>query len=219
MNKTECIKKACEITDKVFSEIMDNFYFKTEKELDKFIRKKARQNKVKLAFPPIVASGKNASEIHHKPKNSKLKGFTAIDFGFKFRGYCSDMTRTVFIGKINNYQKKLYEKVKNVQENAVKRLKMGVKYSELDIKSRKELGKKLKKKFKHALGHGVGSKIHQNPKISPKSKDIAKIGDIVTIEPGLYFNNRYGLRIEDTLIVTKKGCEILTKSDKKLIII
>jgi Xaa-Pro aminopeptidase len=219
MGKIECARNACAITDSIFSEIIDDFKFKTEKELANFIAGKARKNKVKLAFPTIVASGKNGAEIHHKPKNSKLKGFIVIDFGVMYKRYCSDMTRTIFIGKINDYQRKLYEKVKRVQENSIKRLKEDVSYSELDISARKSFGRLLKKKFKHALGHGVGSKIHQKPKISPKSKDVAKSRDVVTIEPGLYFKNRYGIRIEDTVIVGKKGCEILTKSEKRLIII
>lgn len=219
MGKTENIMKACSITDAIFEDIIANFDFKTEKNLADFIKGKARKNNVKLAFPTIVASGKNGAEIHHKPKNSKLKGFTVIDFGVKCNGFCSDMTRTVFVGKINDTQKKLYEKLRRVQENCLGRLKTGASYKELDLYARKSLGKILRKKFKHALGHGVGSKVHQSPKISPKSKNFAKIGDIITIEPGIYFKKRYGIRIEDTVLVKKDGVLALTKSPKKLSII
>jgi Xaa-Pro aminopeptidase len=219
MGKIECIRKACEITDQIFKEIINNFNFKTEKNLADFIRGKVRKNKVKLAFPTIVSSGKNGAEIHHKPKNSKLKGFTVIDFGVKYKGYCSDMTRTVFVGKINEKQKKLYEKVKRVQENSLRRLKTGMSYKELDLTARKSFGKILRKKFRHALGHGVGSKVHQDPKISPKSKNFAKTGDIVTIEPGIYFKKRYGIRIEDTMLVKKRCAVALTKSSKELVVI
>jgi Xaa-Pro aminopeptidase len=219
MGKTECIRKACKITDSIFSELIKNFNFKTEKQVADFIKGKARKNKVKLAFPVIVASGKNTADIHHKPKNSKLERFTVIDFGVKCNGFCSDMTRTVFVGKINDKQKKLYEKVKKVQESCLRKLRAGVSYKELDLYARKSFGKVLRKKFRHALGHGVGSKVHQNPKISPKSGDIAKTGDIVTIEPGIYFRKRYGIRIEDTVIVGKNGALALTKSQKKLIVI
>jgi len=216
VDKIKCIRKACEITDSVFSSIINDFYFKTEKQLANYIRKMAKKNRVKLAFPTIVASGRNSAEIHHKPTDSKLRGFIVIDFGFKYRGYCSDMTRTVFIGKISDKQKKLYNKVNSVQVNSIKRVKSGISYKELDISARKGFGK-LKKNFKHALGHGVGSKIHQRPAVHPKSKNFAKENDVITIEPGLYFGGRFGIRIEDTVLVKKNKCEILTKSDKKLI--
>jgi Xaa-Pro aminopeptidase len=218
MSKEKCVRLACNITDKIFSDIIGNFKFRTEKDIANFIAGKSRKNKVKLAFPTIVASGKNAAEIHHKPKKCKLNGFIVIDFGIKYKGYCSDMTRTVFVGKITSGQKRMYEKVKRVQENCIRRLKAGVSYNELDISARKSFGR-LRKKFKHALGHGIGSNVHQNPKISPKSKNIAKKGDFVTIEPGVYFDKKCGVRIEDTLLVGKNRCEVLTKSDKKLIII
>lgn len=218
MRKEECIRKACSIVDKVFLEIISNFYFKTERELANFIRKKAKENNVRLAFPTIVASGRNGAEIHHKPTDFRLRGFTVIDFGFMYRGYCSDMTRMVFIGKPSEEQKKLYNRVKRVQEMSLNMVKEGVSYKELDLEAREKFGK-LKKNFKHALGHGIGSKIHQRPNVHPKSKDMAKAGDIVTIEPGLYFGNRFGIRIEDTVLVKKKECEVLTKSDKKLVVI
>ena len=219
MGKIGSIRKACSITDSIFHDIIMNFNFRTEKDIANFIAGKSRKNKVKLAFPTIVASGKNAAEIHHKPKNSILKGFIVIDFGVKCNGFCSDMTRTIFVGKMNQSQKKLYEKVRMVQKNSIKKLKPGVSYKELDLAARKSFGKKLRKKFVHALGHGVGSKVHQNPKISPKSNNFAKEGEVVTVEPGLYFQKKCGIRIEDTILVRKYGCEELTKSDKKLIII
>ncbi|MBW2992749.1 M24 family metallopeptidase, partial [Candidatus Woesearchaeota archaeon] len=159
MGKVGCVKKACGIVDSVFDDIINNFNFKTEKELANFIRKKAKENKVKLAFPTIVASGRNSAEIHHKPKQSRLRGFTVIDFGFKYRDYCCDMTRTVFIGKIKREQRKLYNKVRRVQENSLKKLRKGISYKELDLSARKSFGK-LKKNFKHALGHGIGKKVH-----------------------------------------------------------
>ena len=221
MDKITCIRKACEITDSVFEEMINAFKeseFKTENDVARFIKRKAKKNKVKLAFPTIVAAGRNAAEIHHKPTDAKLKGLIVIDFGFRYRGYCSDMTRTICIGSINHEKKKVYEKLLKVQKKSIEETKKGIMYKELDLKARKRLGK-LKKKFKHALGHGVGSKIHQKPDVHPKSKHQAKTGDTITIEPGLYFGGRYGIRIEDTVLVKDKGCEVLTKSEKKLITI
>lgn len=216
MSKIECMKKACNYADSLFRGIINNFNFKTEKELASYIRKFARENKLKLAFNPIVGAGRNGAEIHHKPKDSVLRGFIVIDYGFKFKGYCCDITRTVFVGKPSKKQKGLYDKVKSVQVSSIKNLKAGVSYRDLDIKARKNF-KGLKKNFVHALGHGVGKKVHQCPKISPKSKDTAKRGDVIAIEPGVYFNNRVGIRIEDTVLVGKRKAEILTKASKKLI--
>ena len=218
MNKLESIKKACSITDQIFSKIIKNFNFKTEKQLANCINKEIRKNKLKKAFPTIVASGKNSSEIHHKPVNKKLRGFTVMDFGVKVNGYCSDMTRTIFVGKPTKSQINLYNKLLRVQEDSIKRTKSKIKYSDLDIKARNCL-KKHKKYFLHALGHGVGKKIHQNPRISPKSTHISKPRDIITIEPGIYFRNKFGIRIEDTVLVKKNKSEPLTKSTKKLITI
>lgn len=218
MVKVDCIRKGCKVADKVFSEIIKDFNFKTEKELAGFIKKKAKENKVKLAFPTIAAAGRNGAEIHHKPKDSGLMGFIVIDFGFKVKGYCCDITRTVFVGKITAEQRNIYNKVLRVQEASIKDLKKGISYRELDLRARKRFGK-LKKNFKHALGHGVGSKIHQRPNVHPKSKDIAKIGDVITIEPGLYFGGRFGIRIEDTVLVCGRKCEVLTKSSKKLVVV
>ena len=218
MNKIESVIKACNFANSFFKEIISNFRFKTEKELDRCIRGYARKNRLRLAFPPIIGSGKNAAEIHHKPNNAKLKGFTVIDYGFKVNGYCCDMTRTVFIGKPTKKQVELYNKVKKVQLASIKDVKEGIKYSELDMKSRKRFGK-LKKFFVHALGHGVGKEVHQNPKISPKSNRFAKLKDVITIEPGVYFKGKEGIRIEDTVVVRKMMAEVLTKASKELIII
>lgn len=218
MSKVEYIKKACNYADSLFKDIINNFNFKTEKDLASHIKKFAKKNKLKLAFSPIVGAGRNGAEIHHKPKDVKLMGFVVVDYGFKYKGYCCDITRTVFVGKPNKKQKELYDKVKKVQISSIKNIKKGVCYKDLDLKARKKFNG-LKRNFVHALGHGVGKKVHQFPKISPKSKWVAKIGDIIAIEPGLYFKNRFGIRIEDTVLVGKSKADVLTKASKKLIII
>lgn len=211
------MRNACKITDKIFQECINNFkLFKTEKEVYNFLLKKIRENNCKPAFKPIVAN--NHWEIHPKPRKNKLKkGFLIIDLGVKKDNYCSDMTRTIYLGKPSKKEIELYNLVLKVQETAIKNLRMGDSCSDFHKKHANLFGKN-KKYFIHAIGHGVGKNIHQKPIISPKSKDIFEKNHIVTIEPGLYIKNKYGIRIEDTIILKDKP-KILTKTTKELIII
>ena len=217
---SENTKKACKITDEILQLCIRSIkQFKTEKDIDKFLRRETKKRKCKIAFPPVVAIGKNAAEIHHKPNSTKLrKGFLVIDFGVKFNGYCSDMTRTIYLGNPSKKEKAIYAKVLAVQKKGVLNAKAGAECFELDYRARKMLGN-LRGLFIHSLGHGVGKKIHQCPNLSPKSADRLKINEIITIEPGIYIKKKLGIRIEDTLMVGKKKGIALTKTSKKLIIV
>lgn len=212
------VAMACRITDQIFAKILKNFYFKTENELKGFILTEIKRRGLKPSFPPIVTSGPRAgNEIHPQSTSARLRGFTIIDFGVIYEKYMSDMTRTIFIGKPNIKQKAIYKKLLHSQVSATKKIKAGVKPWVLDAHAREILGKDAKY-FIHMLGHGVGTKIHENPKIYHKlTKPTLKTGMIITIEPGLYVKNRFGIRIEDTILVTEKGPKILTKSPKELI--
>lgn len=216
-SKAVCVRRACEITDKIFSLLLENFKsMKTEKDIDSFLRKEIRKRKLKIAFSPIAASGANASEIHHKPKKTRLKkGFLVIDFGVKYRGYCSDMTRTLYIGKASKKEKNLYSSLLAVQKSAAKKAKPGAECFGIDCFARKKLGK-LRKYFTHSLGHGVGKKVHEPPNLSPRSAEKLKKGDIVTVEPGIYVKKKFGIRIEDTILVGRAPVA-LTKTGKGLI--
>jgi|SRR3989344_167864 len=214
----ENTKKACKITDKIFKELFKNIKsFKTEKEIYNFLIRRTKENKCKLAFKPIVAN--NNWIIHPKPRKYRLKkGFLIIDFGVKYKEYYSDETRTIFLGKPSKRDVKLYNLVLKVQETAIRNLKPGILGSDFHIKHANLFGK-YKKYFIHALGHGLGYKrIHMKPAMHPNSKDVFKEGMVVTIEPGLYFKNKYGIRIEDTILIRNKA-ELLTKTPKKLITI
>ena len=217
MNKKEIknTKKACEITDKIFKECFDNIKnFKTEKKIYNFLLKKTRENKCKPAYKPIVAN--NNWIIHPKPRKYKLKeGFLLIDFGVKYKGYCCDETRTIYLGKPYKKDIELYNLILKIQETAIKNLKLGIECSKFS-KKHVDLFKGYRKYFIHALGHGVGKRIHQGPRISEKSKDNFEKNTIIAIEPGLYFKNKYGIRIEDTILIKDKPI-ILTKTGKKLI--
>jgi Xaa-Pro aminopeptidase len=217
----EQIKKvvqACKITDQIFAKIIKNFYFKTENELKSFILQEIKNRGLKPSFDPIVTSGGRAgNEIHPQATDSKLKGFVIIDMGVVYEKYMSDMTRTIFIGTPTLRDMQIYNKLLISQVSAIVNVKDGVNAGMIDAYTRKLLGKDAKY-FIHMLGHGVGTKIHEEPKLYYKlTKPVLKTGMIITIEPGLYVKNRYGIRIEDTLEVTKKGFKILTKSPKELI--
>ena len=217
MSKYSSIKKACEINDIIFKDLVKNFNFKTEKEISKYILKRFKEFKVKKAYDPIVAN--NNMKIHPKPRNKKLtKGFLLLDFGCKHNNYCSDMTRTIFLGKANNHEKYLYNLVLNCEIKCIKKLKLNMNYCDLEIYSRLLL-KDYKMHFKHNLGHGLGKKIHENPRINAISADKVSKKQFITIEPGVYFkekNKEIGIRIEDTVYIGNK-IEILSKSSKKFI--
>ncbi|MAG52738.1 MAG: hypothetical protein CMH62_02130 [Nanoarchaeota archaeon] len=214
----DSIKKACEISCSILKECIDNFdNFKTEKDVANFLKKKVKEKNLKNAFPPLIVSGNNFLKIHHISNNTKLKGFVILDFGVKVGGYCSDITRMVYKGKPNKEELELFNLVLEVYNKSLEDLKIGVDYCDVDLNARINFGK-YKKYFKHSLGHGVGKKIHQNPKISVASEDVVSENDVITIEPGIY-TKKFGVRIEDTILVNKNGNEILTSLNKELIIL
>lgn len=210
------IKKACKITDEIFPKIVFNAKkFKNEKEIEELIESEAKKHNCSLAFPSIVASGKHSSMPHYKDNNSKIKkGFCVIDFGIKYEGYNSDITRTIYFGTPTKKEKQEYYNLLGVQEEAIKNIKAGVDFKKIDEGVRKVLGKA----FIHGLGHGLGIDVHERISTNNK-KMILKQGTVLTIEPGIYYSGKFGIRIEDDVLVTKKSCEILTKSSKELIVI
>ena len=215
------IKTACEITDKCFSHILK--FIKpgmTEKEIaaeiDGFYNKNAEGN----SFDTIVASGENSSKPHAVPTDRKIQDedIITIDMGCKYNGYCSDMTRTIFIGNVPEYIKPVYDLVLKNQKQVLDEMKEGA--------NTRLLTKSVESDFHlnnfdlvHALGHGVGMDIHESPIISSKSDNILKENMVVTDEPGIYIPKQFGVRIEDTVLITKFGCISLTESEKNYIII
>jgi len=211
------IRVACNITDKIFSSIISNFgKFKTEGDIARFIKIQSLENDTYISFEPIVASGRNAVVPHHDQDSRLKKGFLIIDMGVKYKGYMSDMTRTLYLGKPGKKEAELYNKVLGIQEKCIKKAKPNLRAERLYNYSVKLFGSDAKY-FVHGLGHGVGVEIHENPSIGLKSKDVLSKGAVFTIEPG-YYNQKtgIGIRIEDTILLGKKK-EILTKSTKKLI--
>jgi Xaa-Pro aminopeptidase len=223
------IIKAQKISEQVLKDVLGRLKIGvTEIEVEGFIKKSFVKYKAPiLSFEPIVSFGKNTANIHHKPSKTKLKKEDIImfDFGCTVNHYCSDMTRTYFFGKPNKKQEKIYLAVLKAQElviNKIARVERRAKI--LDKLARNFLNRKFKIKrtsrlsngFLHGLGHGVGTVIHEWPNLKPKIEDILPTGCVVTVEPGLYFKGFGGVRIEDMILITSKGCKNLTKAPKDI---
>jgi Xaa-Pro aminopeptidase/Xaa-Pro dipeptidase len=174
-----------------------------------------------LAFEAIVASGENSALPHAKPTDRTIRkgDFIVVDFGVKYKGYCSDETCTLAFGELTDQQKNAYQTVKDAHDRAIDAIRTGVNASEIDRRTRNTFGKKYEKYFSHGTGHGVGLEVHEAPRLAPDSQDILETRMVVTVEPGLYLPGQWGIRIEDTVLVKENSCEKLTKMDKGLIII
>ncbi len=175
-----------------------------------------------ISFETIAVSGKNSSMPHGVPGDKAVeKGdFITLDYGAVVDGYHSDMTRTVAVGFVSDKQAEVYETVLTAQKKSLEILKAGVSGFDADAAARdviKSAG--YGNFFGHGTGHGVGIEIHEQPRLSLKSKQILEIGDVVTVEPGIYLPSEFGVRIEDMAFITENGCENLTKSPKNLIIL
>lgn len=168
-----------------------------------------------ISFEPIVAFGSNSAIPHHQNTARKLKANEVIlvDMGMKYKGYCSDMTRTFLPPKPSSEQRHVYELVYEAQEAAIRALKAGIKCSKLDKIARKTMGK-FEQHFGHSLGHGIGLDVHESPSLSFKSKETLKEGMVVTVEPGIYLPGKFGVRIEDMGLVTKNGYDNFTQFEK-----
>ncbi len=214
----EKISNACRITDTIFKKIVTKFKFKEEQEIKKFIEEETIKNNCELAFPPIVASARGSGQPHYNASNKIKKGFLMLDFGVKYKGYCSDMTRMLYIGTPNKKELNDFDLVLKTCLGCEEAVMKKKKFSQLYLLSLKLLDKKAGF-FTHSLGHGLGLDIHESPSLSKENKNQIEENLVFTIEPGIYFSNKYGIRIEDTLLIKNKKIEILTKSKKELIII
>lgn len=218
------IIKAQSITDAAFDHILGFITpDKTEREvaleLEFFMRKHGADS---CAFDTIAVSGAASSLPHGVPSDKKLScGFLTMDFGAKYAGYCSDMTRTVVIGKADCEMKKVYDTVLRAQLTALDAIHEGIGCREADTIARNVIDSAgYGSCFGHSLGHGVGLYIHEAPSFSPKAKEdsILRRGNVVTVEPGIYIEGKYGVRIEDMIAIDGNGSVVnLTHSPKHLI--
>lgn len=220
----QCIAKAEAIGDAAFTHMLDLIkpgLTETEiaLELEFFMK---RHGASKLSFDTIIASGPNSSMPHAQVTNRKIQNgdFVTMDFGCVYKGYCSDMTRTIAIGNPTEEMKKVYQIVLDANLRAMEGIREGVSCNEIDALARdyiKEQG--YGDYFGHGLGHGVGLDIHEEPRFSPKCNVITEENMVITDEPGIYLPGKFGVRIEDLVVVKKNGYEKLSYSDKQLIIL
>lgn len=173
-----------------------------------------------MSFPTIIAAGKRSALPHGRASQAAVpaSGFVVCDFGVILSDYCSDMTRTVYVGRPSSGERRAYQAVKEAQQAAVEAVKPGVSVGEIDRVARKSLQNSgLAKYFTHSTGHGVGLEIHEAPRVGAGQTEILQPGMVITIEPGVYVPDRWGVRIEDMVVVTEQGCEVLTPTSKELV--
>lgn len=179
-------------------------------ELERFIRYKGARG---ASFETIVASNGNSSFPHHLTSKRKLKEGESvlIDIGVDYQGYKSDLTRIFFLGRISSKIRRIYRIVQQAKIQAIKRIKPGVKISEVDKSARQHIVKHgYGGFFAHNLGHGIGLEVHEQPYISTNNKAIMQVGMTFTVEPAIYIPGEFGIRLEDDVLVTKNGCEVLS---------
>lgn len=220
----EKIQKAQLIAEKAFDDILS--FIKvgvSELEIAARLENTMRINGSEgFSFDTIAIAGKNTSKPHGVPTDNKVQNgdFITMDYGAVFDTYRSDMTRTIAVGEISTKQAEIYDTVLTAQKTALSILKAGVKCADADKAARdviKNAG--YGEFFGHSTGHGVGIEIHETPNLAPKSKAVLEVGNVVTVEPGIYIPNEFGVRIEDFVVITETGCRNLTSSKKDLIVL
>ncbi len=218
----EAIKRAVKITDKVFKSVLDEVK-PGVRELDiaaEISYQHMKNGAQKNSFETIVASGPRSALPHGIASNRKIRkgDFVTFDMGCLVDGYASDMTRTIVVGEATKKQKNIYSIVLQAQQSAVDAIKPGIKCSELDDIARKIISDAgYGDNFPHSLGHGLGLEVHARPVLAKQSQAKLKPGMVVTVEPGIYINGWGGVRIEDDVLVTGEGHQVLNKSTKELL--
>jgi Xaa-Pro aminopeptidase len=212
-SEAAAIKVAASIAAKALKQILPRIRPGiTENQLAGMLDFQIRKLGATSGFETIVAFGPNASRPHHRPTTKKLKNkdTVLIDFGAKYNGYCSDITRCFAIGGAGTFYKKVYDIVEQAQAAAIKMVKAGAKLVRVDAAAREVIRKSDLPIYGHGTGHGFGLEIHELPYLKPESKGNLRAGQIITIEPGVYIPGKIGVRIEDDFLVTDTGCRILT---------
>lgn len=222
-DEIENIIKAQRIAEGAFEHILgfitpDRTEIEVALELEFFMRSHGAKA---VSFDTIAVSGSASSRPHGVPRPVKLEsGFLTMDFGALYNGYCSDMTRTVVVGKCTDEMRKVYDTVLEAQLAALDAYTLGKTGAELDSVARKIIyDAGYSGCFGHGLGHGVGMDIHEMPRVSPAGNEPMEIGHVVTCEPGIYLEGRFGVRIEDMVVFTKDGPINITQAPKSLIVI
>lgn len=216
------VRAACAIADDALGDVRDLLKEGVREqdfalELELAMRKRGASG---MSFDPIVAAGENSAKPHARPSDRRFAqgDLVVLDFGCVVDGYCSDMTRTVGIGPLDETKQRMYEVVLASQEAGRSAVRAGVSCAEIDGACREIIDAAgWGDAFTHGTGHGVGLEIHEAPRVAGTGGDSLLVGDIVTVEPGVYLPDIGGVRIEDTVVVTSDGCDVLTKSTKALL--
>jgi len=172
-----------------------------------------------MAFPTIIAGGHRSALPHGRASHAPIppRGFVVCDFGVILSGYCSDMTRTLHVGRPTAEARRVYAAVRDAQQAGLEAVKPCKTVGEVDASARKLLlYNGLARYFTHSTGHGLGLEIHEAPRVAAGQKEVLRPGMVITVEPGVYLPGKWGVRIEDTVVVTETGCEILTNCPKDL---
>lgn len=178
-----------------------------------------RRGGERTSFDTIVASGPRAALPHGLASEKRMqeKETVVVDFGVRFKGYCSDETKTLVLGEPETKQKKIYEIVRRAQDRAMRAIRPGVNVRQIDAAAREVIARAgYGKFFGHGTGHGVGLAVHEEPTISPRGRGVVEEGMVFTVEPGIYIPGWGGVRLEDMVLVTARGCEVLTVLSKDL---
>jgi len=216
------IRAACALADRAFEQFLTLLRpGKTEKQVAAELEFWAKvQGAEKEAFDTIVASGVRSALPHGRASEKPLAAgeFVTLDFGVRLDGYHSDLTRTVFLGEPTDRHREVYQAVLDAQATAVGAIRAGVSGKAVDAAARELLAARgLGDAFKHGLGHGLGLMVHDHPALSPREELTLQAGMVLTVEPGVYLEGWGGVRIEDDVVVTESGCEVLTHAPKELI--
>jgi len=209
-----CIRRAASIAAKALQQSLHQVKPGiTENELAGLLDFQIRRAGATNSFDTIVAFGANASRPHHQPGKKKLKpeDTILIDFGAKYKGYCCDITRCFAICRSKVFYKKVYDVVEQAQAAAIKMVKAGIEIGQVDAAAREVIRRNDLPVYGHGTGHGLGLEIHEAPFLKANSKGRLRTGEVITIEPGVYIPGKLGVRIEDDVLVTRTGCEILTR--------
>jgi Xaa-Pro aminopeptidase len=220
-SEIEKMRAAARLGCKVFNAAVKTLRTaKTEAEFALALEVLARQGGAEaMSFETIVASGERSALPHGRASGAKLprRGFVTVDFGVLLDGYCSDMTRSVHLGKASQRERDVYHSVLEAQEAAVRSVRAGATCGEVDEAARGVLRRAgLDKWFMHSTGHGVGLEIHEGPRIAAGQSQPLEVGMVITVEPGVYLPGEFGIRIEDTVVVTRDGCEVITAASPKV---
>jgi Xaa-Pro aminopeptidase len=219
--EVQAMRAATEIADQAYADLRSaGLVGRTEREVARSIARLLEDRGAdEVSFPPIVAAGENGALPHAVPRDVEIPSGTlvVVDLGARLDGYCSDCTRTFATGPLPDSQIDAYEAVRSTQEAALEQVRAGAVCGEVDAHAREALQSRLGISFEHGLGHGVGLEVHEGPRLARTAEGSLETGNAVTVEPGVYVPGEFGIRIEDLVVVTDDGCEVLTGFPKELV--